>query len=264
MPFPVCPKCRYERRPEQTDNPGQCPACGLIFSKWMAHQQRQPLRATPAVSNNDHSEDDNSHWREQCLSALTRPASNPTRLEWLGRSLLWLLLLGYGVWLMTRGWRSEAVMQSFMHSINLPIHEAGHVFFSILGEFMMVLGGSLFQCLLPLGIAVAFVWKQHNPFGGAVALWWTGQSCLDVAPYIGDARAMDMPLIGEYTEEIVEMRAERHDWHRLLEWTGQLQHDAFWASLCWGLGCLIMLLALGWGAYLLKAQHQQILEHSAD
>ena len=38
----------------------------------------------------------------------------------------------------------------FMHLINTPIHEAGHVFFRILGEFMGIAGGSLFQIIVPM------------------------------------------------------------------------------------------------------------------
>ncbi|MFN2493443.1 MAG: hypothetical protein ABR501_11240 [Pyrinomonadaceae bacterium] len=33
--------------------------------------------------------------------------------------------------------------------VNLLIHEAGHLFFRPLGEFMMIAGGSLFQVIMP-------------------------------------------------------------------------------------------------------------------
>ena len=85
-----------------------------------------------------------------------------------------------------------------MHAINLAFHEAGHVIFRVLGNFMMVLGGSLMQLLIPAAVMVAFVFKHDNSFGGAVALWWLGQSAMDLAPYIYDARSGQLLLIGGF------------------------------------------------------------------
>ena len=49
------------------------------------------------------------------------------------------------------------VIGGFLHLINLPFHEAGHIVFSPFGDFMTVLGGSLFQIIVPLICAGAFV-----------------------------------------------------------------------------------------------------------
>src|SRR4029450_2953333 len=72
--------------------------------------------------------------------------------------------------------------QSFLHLPHLIFHEAGHVIFSPLGRFMTVLGGSLFQILVPLICAVSFAYQYEDRFAAAVCAWWAGQNVVDVAP----------------------------------------------------------------------------------
>ena len=78
---------------------------------------------------------------------------------------------------------------------NLVFHEAGHIILIPLGEFMSILGGSLFQVLIPLVFLVAFLLKR-DAFAATVMMWWTGQSLIDLAPYIADARAQRLVLLG--------------------------------------------------------------------
>jgi hypothetical protein len=40
-------------------------------------------------------------------------------------------------------------------------------------------------------------------------VWWAGQSLLDVAPYIADARALQLVLLGGFTGAEVEGRYDR-------------------------------------------------------
>lgn len=61
----------------------------------------------------------------------------------------------------------------------------------------MFLGGTLGQVLMPVICLVTFLVKTRDPFGAAVALWWTGENLLDVAPYISDARSLDLVLLDE-------------------------------------------------------------------
>ncbi|HVN70798.1 MAG TPA: hypothetical protein VMU10_02150 [Desulfomonilia bacterium] len=44
----------------------------------------------------------------------------------------------------------EEAGSTMLHYVNLPFHEAGHIFFRLFGEFFTVLGGSLFQLIMPL------------------------------------------------------------------------------------------------------------------
>src|SRR5688500_11123274 len=109
----------------------------------------------------------------------------------------------------------------FLHLQNLVFHEAGHFIFMPFGRFMTVLGGSLLQIVIPLVCAGAFLWQEHNRFAAAVCLWWTGQNFVDLAPYISDARRLQLPLLGGRTGAEVE----GHDWEYLLTALGWVHLD---------------------------------------
>jgi hypothetical protein len=86
-----------------------------------------------------------------------------------GRALLLALLAWWTVHLVPHP-LDPAVIGGFLHRIDLPFHEAGHIVFSPLGEFMTVLGGSLFQIIVPLICAGAFV-RQRDWFSAAACTW---------------------------------------------------------------------------------------------
>lgn len=123
----------------------------------------------------------------------------------------WLRLLvatGLGAY----GWRrfANAEYWDLLDDVNLAIHEAGHVVFSPLGDHPGVLGGSLFQVLVPAAFVVYFLVRQDR-FAASVVLAWVGASLGNVARYIADARAQDLPLLGG--ENVI------HDWwYLLVEW----------------------------------------------
>jgi hypothetical protein len=102
------------------------------------------------------------------------------------------------------------------------------------------------------------VFKQHQPFSAAVCLWWCGQNFIDVAPYIADARALSLPLIGEWSDEMVDARAFRHDWHNILGSIGWLAHDRSLAALAKLTGVSLMLLSWIWGGLLLRMQYARL------
>jgi len=142
----------------------------------------------------------------------------------------------------------------FMHLINLPFHEAGHLVFSPFGRFMTVLGGSLGQLLMPLICAGAFLFYNQNAFGASVSLWWFAESLMDLAPYINDARNLQLTLLGGVTGQEVE----GHDWKYLLTNLGWLKYDHTLAHAAYNIGILIMALTFLWGAYLLYRQFQNL------
>ena len=86
--------------------------------------------------------------------------------------------------------------ESYMHLVNLPFHEAGHIFFRPFGSFMTSLGGTIGQLLMPLICLSVLLVKTRDTFGAAVTLWWFGQNFFDIAPYINDARSLSLPLVG--------------------------------------------------------------------
>ncbi len=137
-------------------------------------------------------------------------------IELGGRAVFWvaLFLLSWSV-VLTPLERTQ-IAPTFVHLIlsrvNLVFHEAGHIIFQVLGQFMATLGGSLLQVLVPLICLVTFLTRHLNPFGASVTLWWMGHSLIDLAPYINDARAQQMILLGGVTGRDVTWipRLEQH------------------------------------------------------
>ena len=138
--------------------------------------------------------------------------------------------------------REDVIGASFLHSINLPFHEAGHILFSPFGEFMTTLGGSLMQVLVPAACAIAFLTTNWNPFGAAVMGWWAGQNLMDVAIYVNDARSLALTLIGGGTGAEVE----GHDWERILIMTNSLHLDHTIANVTQFAGAAVMIGCLAW------------------
>jgi hypothetical protein len=131
---------------------------------------------------------------------------------------------------------SPDVNQSFLHLPDLVFHEAGHIIFSPFGRFMTVLGGSLMQCLIPIVAAIAFI-RQEQPFSAAIMGWWAGQNLVDLAPYIADARALRMVLLGGRTGAEVE----GHDWEYILTQLRATHLDHGIGMTAYALGILVML-----------------------
>ena len=128
--------------------------------------------------------------------------------------------LAYWTWQFARTPLSADAMDAFLHLPNLVFHEAGHLIFSPLGEFMTALGGSLMQVLIPVIAAIAFI-RQQQAFGAAICVWWAGQNLVDLAPYIADARTLQLVLLGGRTGAEVE----GHDWEFILTDLGWLHLD---------------------------------------
>ena len=71
---------------------------------------------------------------------------------------------------------------------------------------------------------------------------------MDVAPYINDARALDLLLLGGVTGK----ETDGHDWNNLLGMLGWLEYDHGLAHLVYSVGIFLMFLSLVWGATLLR------------
>jgi hypothetical protein len=127
------------------------------------------------------------------------------------------------------------------------------VVFSPFGEWLMFLGGTLGQLLLPVIIIVAFLWRNRDPFGAAVGLWLLGVSLLDVAPYMYDALEPQLMLLSGQIGE-----AGGHDWIYLFESMGLRPRAQSLGALTHKFGALVLLLALAWAAWLLVLQRRRI------
>jgi len=150
-----------------------------------------------------------------------------------------LLLLAFWTWRFLWTPLSADAMDSFLHLPDLVFHEAGHILFSPFGRFLTVLGGSLLQFLIPLVAAGSFI-RQEQPFSAAICVWWAGQNLVDLAPYIADARALRLTLIGGRTGAEVE----GHDWEFILTQLGVTHLDRSIGTWTHAIGMLLMVSAL--------------------
>ena len=182
---------------------------------------------------------------------LLGPVERRSLLAVVGRALLLLALAIYG-WRLARLPVGAAIADSFLHLVNLPFHEAGHLIFAPFGRFMSVLGGSLTQMLIPVVCAGTLLLQTRDPFGAACCMWWFGENLLDLAPYIADARLLQLVLLGGRTGAEVE----GHDWEYILQSLGWLHLDRTLGLAAHRLGVLVMIAGLAWAGLVLVAQWQ--------
>jgi hypothetical protein len=196
--------------------------------------------------------DETEGWRARAYALVTHvePAGG---VAVAARALLLAGLVAWSLRFFAHALEPVYLCGSFMHLVHLPFHEAGHILFMPFGSFPMSLGGSLTQVLVPLVCLGTFLVKTRDTFGAAVALWWAGQSLMDVAPYIADARALRIVLLGGRTGAEVE----GHDWEAILSALGWLRYDILLGRLANLLGIALMIAALAWGASVVARQHAQ-------
>jgi len=238
---PTCPKCRAER----SDGGEECRRCGIVFAKY------RPVAPPPGARSRSNGE--RSRWLATAKAWLIESDRAVDGVTLIGRALVWAVLVSWGWRFMTTPMESNAVGESFMHLINLPFHEAGHLLFMPFGRFMMFLGGSLGQVLMPLICLGTFLVKTRDPFGASVALWWTAESLMDLAPYIDDARALDLLLLGGVTGK----ETDGHDWNNILSTLGLLEWDHRLAHLTDQVATVLMLASWVWGGWLLIRQYRR-------
>ena len=125
--------------------------------------------------------------------------------------------------------------------INLPFHEAGHIFLTPFGRMAHFLGGTLLQLLVPLLLAGYFLFRR-SPFSASACFWWFGQNFLNVAVYMADARELRLDLVG----------GGEHDWNEIFYRLGLLGEDsvARVSAITHHLGVAVMLAAVAWMACL--------------
>ena len=248
-----CPKCKFKQPEGRTE----CLKCGIIFDKYISKQKRHSNVISDTASSEAGTDEEtdsvsrSSFFRELFLNV--KPEDG--YFSFAGRCFLYLVLVVWGLKFIFTPMESNYTGDSFMHLINLPFHEAGHIFFRIFGRFTAVLGGSLMQLLVPLVCLLTLLFKTRDTFGASVSLWWMGESMMDLAPYINDARDLKLLLLGGVTGRDVD---DYHDWEFILRELGLLRYDHLLAKTAYFFGTVLMLVTFVWGGFLLYRQFKNI------
>lgn len=244
-----CPKCEYSQ-PRQNRI---CTQCGIVFEKYYKHHSSRPADIEYRKNLVQNKPDNNydSIFPQIIELILPDPVTKPF---FIGRMMVYLIFLVWGIQLMSTTIASNAVGMSFMHMINLPFHEAGHVIFSLFGSFIGSLGGTLTQLLMPSICTLVLLFKHHDQFGASITLWWVAENFLDIAPYINDARAGILPLLGGNFGHSAPYGF--HDWEFLLTETGLLHYDQQIASLAFATGSILMIASYLWTGSLLYREYK--------
>ena len=139
------------------------------------------------------------------------------------RALLLAALVPYALWLVF------AYEVHFPDGANLLFHEAGHVFFGLLGQHLGILGGTLAQFVFPVAASLHFL-RAERPFEACVCVLWAGENLMYTAVYMADAVDRVLPLVG----------GEIHDWHWLFARWGWLGHCGAIGSFTHALGSMVV------------------------
>ncbi|OGR63801.1 MAG: hypothetical protein A2X31_09315 [Elusimicrobia bacterium GWB2_63_22] len=164
-------------------------------------------------------------------SAAAPERDRPAARSWGRLVLIAALFLFYTRWLANDNYFSP------LDYVNLAFHEAGHVFLGFFGRFISVLGGTLFQLLLP-AVCLAHLARRGSNLGWQLCLFWTGQSLLNVSIYAGDAIKQALPLVG----------GGEHDWTYLLTELGLIAHTGAVAKFIFLCGSAVIF----WSFYLIS------------
>jgi hypothetical protein len=122
----------------------------------------------------------------------------------------------------------------FVWALTIGPHEIGHILCIPFGQLLYIAGGSIWQVLFwaLLGVYTLLRSRQIT----VTLLFWAiaGHSFINLAVYIGDARARQLKLL-------FGMDASHHDWYNLLNMLKLLPYDHTFAVIAGGLGILLIL-----------------------
>ncbi|VFQ45185.1 zinc finger Ran-binding domain-containing protein [Desulfoluna butyratoxydans] len=238
----TCPKCEFE-------NPAsaqECLRCGVIFAKIASASNTSQK---PVKTNGGHQ----AYGEDTRVTFYEPEGAFEGKVYAVVKGVLLLLLAVWGLKLATIPLVDGGAGNSFLHNVNLPFHEAGHLLFRPFGPVIHSLGGTLGQLLMPLVCLLVLLVKQRDPFGASVCLWWIGENCLDIAPYVDDARRLTLPLLGGNVGHSSPYGF--HDWQFILTETGLLDKDHLIAGSFKTLGILLMVAAIAWGSHSIYKKH---------
>lgn len=242
--YAACPKCGHAPLPEDQSLPAACAACGLVLAKYGTVPPR------PAIAI-----DDDDGGKVPLAEYLLQPPDEVSKAGWYARATVLALLVLWTLWIWSdTDIRGGEAGSSSLHMILLPFHEAGHVLVLWCGQFVMTLGGTLGQHLMPIVLGGALLIQRRDPFGAAIFLWLLGFSTIDMAVYMYDAFDPKVMLLGGQTGA----ESDGHDWQNLFGDLGLLRRARGIGLFFGWVGGATMLAALAWAAWVLRLQHTRL------
>ena len=248
-----CPKCGHAPLPRDQALPAACPACGLVLAK----HGTVPVGVSPSFARAEATSDAESGTKLEWLAAwLFYLPDKVSKTTWGARVATFAVLTPWTLWIWAdvdiRGGQAGS---NFLHSILLPFHEAGHyAIFRWFGDFIMTLGGSLGQLLMPIVLSGALLIQRRDPFGAALFFWLLGFSTLDMAVYMYDAFDPKLVLLGGATGA----ESDGHDWQNTFGDLGLLRKAKGIGLFVGAVGMAMMLAALAWAAWVLRLQRARL------
>jgi hypothetical protein len=223
--------------------PAACGGCGLVLAKYGAAVPRP----APVASEDQPG---------RLTSLLLHVPAQVDRTDWQARAGLLAVMVAWTLWIFSgisiaRGEGGS----TFLHSVLLPFHEAGHYFiFRWFGQFIMTLGGALGQLGMPIVAGYALLVQRRDPFGAALCFWLLGFSTVDTAIYMYDAYDPKLMLLGGKTGQ----ESDGHDWQNLFGDMGLLKHARGIGMFTGLLGMAMMVAGLAWAMLVLRLQRTRV------
>lgn len=244
-----CPKCNHEQNAQNIE----CEKCGVFFAKYYSSIKSKSKETKASIAHSSQRDTDSEF---SFSDVLFYTKVEDDKFSFLGRLVVFVITILWGIMCIASPIESNFAGNSFLHLVNLPFHETGHIVFRPFGSFITSLGGTISQLLMPIICFSVLLIKTRDTFGSSVTLWWFGENFFDIAPYVNDARSLTMPLVGGnfgYSSPY-----GFHDWEYLLTESGLLQYDHFIAKTCFTIGTVLFLISFAWGGTLLLKQYKNL------
>jgi hypothetical protein len=255
MPYQHCPKCGHAPLPPDQSAPAACPACGVILAKVAVARASGEAGGTGPVAA-----------REQRATLPARMAAlmfhmphAVSKQYWFARAITLAAFVAWTLAIFAAiDARSGEAGSFILWAVLTPFHEAGHyLLFRWFGEFIMILGGTLGQHLMPLVLATALLLRRHDPFGAALFVWLFGFSLVMMAVYMYDAFDPRIMLLDGRTGA----DSDGHDWQNIFGDLGLLPRArGIGIFFAWA-GRGVMLGSLAWAAALLWLQRARLSDN---
>jgi len=136
---------------------------------------------------------------------------------------------------------SESGFVFLIDYANLLFHEAGHPIIGLFSSRLEPYGGTIGQLVFPLILAVS-VWRKDQPLSFAGSAIWFFENWLNIARYMADARAQELPLVG----------GGDHDWNTIFSRWHVLAYDTRIAAAVKIIGWTGTVAACAWVLWLWK------------